>query len=103
MRLPEQPFVVVTDDDPNAECGWFIDYSGNEDVPPALTERLVETLLFSMSCGYAATELLRHIDVADAPDGYKVHGVPDEVGERIWSAFVQTTIRDAPGEKKPVA
>lgn len=95
-------FRTTEEVDPNVEYGWFIDYSGNEDVPPELTERLVETLLFSMSCGYAATELLRNIDVTDAPDGYKVHGVPDEVGTRIWSAFVQTTIRDAPGEKKPV-
>jgi len=37
-------------------------YSETETVPAKLTEKLVEALLFSMSSGYGATELLRNME-----------------------------------------
>lgn len=61
-------------------------------VPLELTERLVELLLFSMSSGYGATELLRNMQLSDSEDGVIVRGVPDEAGRRIWLDILQRAV-----------
>lgn len=77
-------FAHVENVDPDGEYGWMITYSTEELAPEVFIERLVELLLFSMSTGYSTTELLRNMRLSDGDDGLNVHGVPEEVGEKIY-------------------
>jgi hypothetical protein len=89
-------FVRAEEVDSSGEYGWQITYSGTESVPTELTEKFVETLVFSMSAGYAATELLRNMQLTDTDDGPEVHGVPEEIGNRIWFDILQKSVPKDP-------
>ena len=90
-------FVQTENVDPAGEYGWHVTYSGLESVPEKLTEKLVEVLLFSMSAGYGATELLRNMHISDSREGVIVHGVPPKVGEKILFDILQ---KAAPSKRR---
>ena len=85
-------FVQTENIDPAGEYGWRVTYSDLESVPEQLTEKLVEVLIFSMSAGYGATELLRNMQISDSEKGVVVHGVPPEVGNNIWFNILQKAV-----------
>lgn len=90
-------FVQTENVEPAGEYGWHVIYSDLESVPEMLTEKLVEVLIFSMSAGYGATELLRNMHISDSREGVIVHGVPPKVGEKIWFDILQKT---APSKRR---
>ena len=56
----------------------------------------METLLFSMCCGYAATELLRNMQISDSNRDFVVRGVEADVGESIWSDIMKKATPPSP-------
>lgn len=81
-------FVHAEDVDESGEYGWYINYSDSESIPNVLTGKLSELLLFSMSCGYAATELLRCMLFMDTNQGV-VNSVSEEALRNIWNNFCE--------------
>jgi hypothetical protein len=89
-------FVKTTKIDPASEFGWWIEYSSDESVPTELTNKLVETLILSMSAGYAATELLCNMQISNSDSGPKFDGVPEESGRTIWFDILQQAVMKKP-------
>jgi hypothetical protein len=89
-------FVHIEDVDSSGEYGWHVTYSATESVPELITEKLVETLVFSMSAGYGATELLRNMHISDSDTGPIAHGVPAEIGKKIWFDILQKSVSSKP-------
>jgi hypothetical protein len=87
-----QLFVHTEEVDSSGEYGWRVTYSATESVPPLLTEKLVETLIFSMSNGYGATELLRNMHLRDSDTGVIALGVSPDVGERIFFDILRKSV-----------
>jgi hypothetical protein len=93
-------FVHIEDVDASGEYGWYVTYSETETVPAKLTQKLVEGLLFSMSTGYGATELLRNMKISNSENGVVVHGVEPKIGERIWFDILNRMKMAAPAPRK---
>jgi hypothetical protein len=96
-----QLFVQTKEVDSSGEYGWWVTYSGAESVPKLVTEKLVETLIFSMSAGYAATELLRNMQLSDSGGRPEAHGVPAGIGTKIWSDILQKSVPSKPRSSRP--
>jgi len=96
-------FVHTEKIDPSVEYGWWVTYSDAESVPKELTEKFVELLLFSMSAGYAATELLRNMQLSDSDHGPIAHGVSEKIGKKIWRDILQKSVLRKPrsSRRKP--
>lgn len=71
------------------ELGWNIQYNPVESIDDVFLQKLLETLLFTMRYGHAATVLLQSAEFQDTEDGARYLGIPPEALRYVWEDILQ--------------